>query len=334
MVIRLATYTILAVVSRGVFRAVFGDTVGASVIGILLGIYVGRVLISRWDAREQETQKETAQALSQQSDKLDQERKDYSVVYRQGHRGIDHYLRVYLKQSTLNGTLTLSRAGVKFVCRSTPTEQKFTLAWSQVESAEYTNIAGWLSSKPGFRIASEEYRSITFAAPEAVQIVADTRAMARLHRERLAEQRRLEEEQIKSRNLDAVSPITFERLVGQLFESMGYHVKHTGGSSDHGIDLSCSKPGAPDTHVIVQCKRYKHKVGVRTIRAFYGVLVDCGAETGYVVTTGRFTEPARSWAEDKPIALIDRCGLARLLDKHLSSKDGPRPAGKQLTLFD
>jgi restriction system protein len=115
---------------------------------------------------------------------------------------------------------------------------------------------------------------------------------------------------------------------------MGYQVVHTGGSGDQGVDLSCWDPGTLDAELIVQCKRYKHKVGVRPVRALYGVLVDREARAGCIVTTSDFTEPAKSWAEGKPIMLIGRHELAQLLDVHLSSRDGPPPGPKQLSLFD
>lgn len=103
-------------------------------------------------------------------------------------------------------------------------------------------------------------------------------------------------------DLYALDPEEFERLVGTVFTSLGYEVRLTKRSGDEGIDLELLK-GAERS--LAQCKRYRGTVGQPDIRDFYGVLVHENAARGYFVTTGQFSLAASTWAQGKPIALID-----------------------------
>ena len=150
---------------------------------------------------------------------------------------------------------------------------------------------------------------------ESTEIISEISSRLQTYKEELDRLRLLEENQIKLRNIDALSPTSFESLVGQLFKSMGfYNVRRTGGAGDQGIDLECKS--ITNEKVIVQCKRYKGKVSVGVIRDFYGTMVHSRAKKGYVVTSGEFTEPARQWSTEKPIELINRKRLLELLDKY------------------
>jgi len=84
----------------------------------------------------------------------------------------------------------------------------------------------------------------------------------------------------------------FEMLVGESFRQLGYTVKETGGGgADGGIDLQMTLKGMK---YLVQCKQWKtYKVGVKTIREFFGVMVDAGAVGGFIVTSGVFTNGKR-----------------------------------------
>jgi restriction system protein len=52
-------------------------------------------------------------------------------------------------------------------------------------------------------------------------------------------------------------------------------------------------------------------VGEPVVREFFGSLVNSGAEIGYLITTGYFTPQAVTFAEGKPIILMD---IDRLLE--------------------
>ncbi len=112
-------------------------------------------------------------------------------------------------------------------------------------------------------------------------------------------------------DLYALDPEEFERLVGTVFESLGYEVRLTKRSGDEGIDLELRKG---DERSLAQCKRYRGTVGQPDIRDFYGVLVHENAARGYFVTTGQFSLAASMWAQGKPIALIDGVDFVAALE--------------------
>ena len=93
---------------------------------------------------------------------------------------------------------------------------------------------------------------------------------------------------------------------------MGYSVTHVDGSGDGGIDLKCLNYSTGEK-VIVQCKRYSGKVGIGSIRDFYGALIHSRADKGYIFTTSEFTKETKIWVHDKPIELVDSYKLSQLM---------------------
>ena len=106
----------------------------------------------------------------------------------------------------------------------------------------------------------------------------------------------------------------FEMLVGESFRRRGYAVTETGGGgADGGVDLVLRKDGEK---FLVQCKQWKaFKVGVTTIRELYGVMAAGGAAGGFVVTSGVFTQEAKTFAEGRNIDLIDGSELTAMIKK-------------------
>ena len=104
--------------------------------------------------------------------------------------------------------------------------------------------------------------------------------------------------------LDGMSWREFEVLVGEAFRLQGYRVAETGGGGpDGGIDLVLTKGSEK---FLVQCKQWKaYKVSVNVVRELYGVMAAKGAAGGFVVTSGRFTEDARKFAEGRKVHLVD-----------------------------
>jgi len=101
----------------------------------------------------------------------------------------------------------------------------------------------------------------------------------------------------------ALSPSDFEEMVADTYRSQGNTVQVVGGTGDHGIDLIVqSRNGST---YLVQCKRYRGKVGEPVVRDFYGTLRASDANGGSIITTGTITDAARLWAEGKPIHLYD-----------------------------
>lgn len=152
---------------------------------------------------------------------------------------------------------------------------------------------------------SKQYRKINQAEAERAQA-------------RAFELEEIEDRQIRARNLDKINPSRFETLIIDLYNNMGFRVHKVGGSGDEGIDAVGTN--SEGKKVIIQCKRYSEKVGAHFIREFYGSLIHEGAHKGYIVTTGKFTQPAIEWGYGKNIELVDREKLALLLDRYLPSE--------------
>jgi restriction system protein len=118
-----------------------------------------------------------------------------------------------------------------------------------------------------------------------------------------------------SNNVAAMNEMSweeFEMLVGEHFRRQGFHVTSQGGKGpDGGVDLVLRNKG--ETYLI-QCKQWKaYKVGVLPVRELYGVMASRGAAGGYVVTSGKYTDEARKFANGLNIELIDGVQLRQLI---------------------
>ena len=84
----------------------------------------------------------------------------------------------------------------------------------------------------------------------------------------------------------------FEGLTAEWFQRTGYEVELGPGRKDGGVDIrvwkeDVSRSGPPT--IIVQCKRYKEKVDVVTVKALYSDLLFEEAGGGMIVTTSDIT---------------------------------------------
>lgn len=124
--------------------------------------------------------------------------------------------------------------------------------------------------------------------------------------------RELVDSQTGLESLRNVSWKHFEWMVGEAYRRIGYAVDDSLGSgADGGIDLTLRKDGET---TIVQCKQWKVlSVGAPVVRELYGLLTHHGATQAIIVTSGRFTEEARSFAAGKPIELVDGPALLKFV---------------------
>ncbi|MFC0104515.1 restriction endonuclease [Sphingopyxis terrae] len=122
-------------------------------------------------------------------------------------------------------------------------------------------------------------------------------------------------------NLAAMSWEDFEHLVRELFEkefaSRGGEVKITQSSSDGGVDAVAFDPD-PITggKIVIQAKRYTRTVGVSAVRDLYGTMINEGASRGILVTTADYGPDAYSFANGKPITLMNGANLLHMLERH------------------
>lgn len=134
--------------------------------------------------------------------------------------------------------------------------------------------------------------------------------------------RKLLDRQDNLSSLRSLSWREFEQLVGEAYRRQGYDVEETGGGgADGGIDLVLRGHGET---VLVQCKQWRVlQVGVDKVRELFGVLHAQGATRGFLVTTGTFTNEARSFSAGKPLMLVDGPALAIFVHQVRTS---PQPA--------
>jgi Restriction endonuclease/Topoisomerase DNA binding C4 zinc finger len=85
----------------------------------------------------------------------------------------------------------------------------------------------------------------------------------------------------------------FERLVGAGFIALGYTVAPTQDGADGGADLHVTWG---NERWAVQCKHWEvRRVGVSVVRQLFGVMQLTGIPSGFLVSSGDFTQDA--WAE-------------------------------------
>ena len=117
--------------------------------------------------------------------------------------------------------------------------------------------------------------------------------------------------------INSLSGVEFENVCQALVEKMGFTTQTTKASGDGGIDLiAYNHQPLLSGKYIIQCKRYTGSVGEPIIRDLYGVIMSERANKGILMTTGHFTKSAISFAEGKPIELIDGKKLKSLLTNY------------------
>jgi restriction system protein len=165
----------------------------------------------------------------------------------------------------------------------------------------------------GQLVTSSLWRGLAYAGQFILPFICAMGALASaLHRRA---RRGLVNSVTKSKAADALEEMTwrqFELFVGEGFRRQGYTVSETGGGgADGGIDLVLGKGGE---RFFVQCKQWKaFKVGVTVVRELYGVMAAGGATGGFVVTSGRFTQEAVTFASGRNIQLVDGQALLELI---------------------
>lgn len=125
--------------------------------------------------------------------------------------------------------------------------------------------------------------------------------------------RKLLEQQNGIESIRSLTWKEFEELVAEAYRRKGYIVRenaHTG--PDGGIDITLEKDGCK---YLVQCKQWRsYKVGVKVAREMLGLVTSHRATGAIIVTCGKFTQEARSFAvRNHAIQLIEENQLVELV---------------------
>ena len=190
-----------------------------------------------------------------------------------------------------------------------------------MELSAPTQLAG-----TGGVAAKQIYKTLAmigqYLLPVAFLVGALASALGRRKRENLLEKTG---ERADADALNGMSWQEFEMLVGEAYRRQGFNVRETGGGgADGGVDLVLMKNGQT---VLVQCKQWKtFKVGVKTVREFYGVMAAKKVQGGVVVTSGVFTQEAKDFADGKNIVLMDGDKLRRVIESVRAKSADMQPA--------
>ena len=124
--------------------------------------------------------------------------------------------------------------------------------------------------------------------------------------------RGLVEQQDSLETLRATSWKDFEYLVAEAYRRQGFAVDFSfNKGADGGVDLVLRKAGHTS---LVQCKQWKiYSVGAPVVREMFGILKAGQADELIIVTSGKFTQEAQTFAEGKPIRLVDGPMLLELV---------------------
>lgn len=130
----------------------------------------------------------------------------------------------------------------------------------------------------------------------------------RERRERLANLR------YDAAQIDEMSPREFELACRDLMRRDGVRAEHVGRTNDQGADVT----GSDGRRFVVQCKHTTRasNVGVQVLHGVNGTARQVhGADVVLIVTNGGFTRPARAFAVQHDIHLVDRTRLLRWSDE-------------------
>ncbi|NMM98220.1 restriction endonuclease [Bifidobacterium olomucense] len=188
-------------------------------------------------------------------------------------------------------------------------------------------VPAFIAWKKGYQDKNDEVKSSPVFNHEDVSTATSDDQTPEDLMEKASEQLN---ETLASELLDRImanDPYFFERLVTKLVLGLGYgDLSQTSGevtkkSGDGGIDGVVRLDRLGLDSVYIQAKRWNsdHVVGRPDIQGFVGALVENGAQRGVFITTSRFSEEARRYAEvsmrssNLSVVLIDGMTLTKLM---------------------
>ncbi|OGA72576.1 MAG: hypothetical protein A3G81_21410 [Betaproteobacteria bacterium RIFCSPLOWO2_12_FULL_65_14] len=102
----------------------------------------------------------------------------------------------------------------------------------------------------------------------------------------------------------------FEELCAAYYEALGFRAQLTRSRADGGVDIGLSAQDSDGTATIVHCKAWDaYRVGVSPLEALRRAMTASKVRRGVLITAGRFTREAVTFAAQENIQLIDGAGL-------------------------
>jgi|ERR1044071_1764447 restriction system protein len=112
--------------------------------------------------------------------------------------------------------------------------------------------------------------------------------------------------------------LLFEELADKLLEFLPVHRGEVvRASRDGGVDTVAFDPDPiRGGKIVIQAKRYTNTVSAAAVRDLYGTVLNEGATKGILVTTSDYGPDAYTFANNKPLTLLNGSNLLHLLEKH------------------
>jgi hypothetical protein len=138
------------------------------------------------------------------------------------------------------------------------------------------------------------------------------RKAARLQEEELAKARAVRLQRLDS--LLAFTPRQFEEEVAQLYSRLGFQVELTPAVGDYGVDVMATRGGVL---YAIECKKLApdHPVSRPLVQKLHSAMHFKDATRGIFVTTSRFGGPARKFAKECGIELVDGSALCAMFER-------------------
>ena len=132
----------------------------------------------------------------------------------------------------------------------------------------------------------------------------------------------VEAQQRHMHGVRALSPRDFEDAIRALYEALGYSAKRTPFSGDGGWDVEATRASE---RLLIECKHYGEgkTIGRPVLQKLHSAVITQGATAGVLITTSDFSRPARQFASEVGLSLIDASGLAALLAQAYPAVDSP-----------
>jgi restriction system protein len=108
----------------------------------------------------------------------------------------------------------------------------------------------------------------------------------------------------------------FEAVCEALFAQAGFETRTQSHGADGGVDIWLHSANAQGPVAVVQCKHWQRKpVGVKEIRAFFGVMASHQLKRGTYATTSTYTAEAKQFAKANGVNAMDGPALLALIAK-------------------
>lgn len=117
------------------------------------------------------------------------------------------------------------------------------------------------------------------------------------------------------KKLHELEPTQFENFLAECWSQRGWETTVTKPGNDFGVDVIARREQITPRKHVIQAKRYDpdKKISLGEMQRYASIREQEDADEGYLITTGKFTSPAKEQAENLRINLVDGPQLVELI---------------------